>query len=109
MWSNFGEIGSNNICGIELVNESRTYHARPDVEPRKAGRPGRLQVPNTMGTQRPDEWMELDDKQADIFSCILYELNSAKVDRSNKSKFDLMYAKFVYIKTITPFIERLDF
>lgn len=26
--------------------ESRTYHARPDVEPLRAGRPGRAQVPD---------------------------------------------------------------
>jgi hypothetical protein len=46
--------------------ESRTYHARPDVEPLRAGRPGRAQVPDpksrvspqprgTTGTPRPGE------------------------------------------------------
>ena len=30
----------------EVDEESRTYHARPDVEPLRAGRPGRAQVPD---------------------------------------------------------------
>nr|YP_010707970.1 hypothetical protein P2Y95_mgp05 [Helicanthes elasticus]WCQ87315.1 hypothetical protein Heeli_054 [Helicanthes elasticus] len=58
---------------------SRTYHARPDVEPLRAGRPGRAQVPDpksrvsislvhqprgTTGTQRPGEWWPTPPKSA---------------------------------------------